>query len=129
MIRGESGTGKELVAQAIHHHSRRQKRKLVTVNLGAIPPGLAASELFGAQKGSFTGAVASQEGYFRSADGGTLFLDEIGEAPPEIQSMLLRVLETGEVHSLGSQKPVQVDVSPVDSDRCQSGGVKSDRSL
>jgi two-component system nitrogen regulation response regulator GlnG len=110
LLRGETGTGKELVAQAIHEASPRRSGPFVAVNLGAIPSTLVASELFGAVKGAFTGSVQSQEGYFRRAHGGTLFLDEVGEAPPEVQVMLLRVLETREIHPVGSQTPQRVDV-------------------
>ncbi|MCE9668398.1 sigma 54-interacting transcriptional regulator [Myxococcus stipitatus] len=110
LIRGETGTGKERVAQAIHQRSRRRDGRFVSVNLGAIPKELAAAELFGSQKGAYTGATQSREGFFRAAHGGTLFLDEVGEAPPEVQVMLLRVLETGEVYPVGGTAPVKVDV-------------------
>ncbi|MBZ4419112.1 sigma 54-interacting transcriptional regulator [Myxococcus sp. RHSTA-1-4] len=110
LIRGETGTGKERVAQAIHQRSRRRDGKFLSVNLGAIPRELAAAELFGSHKGAFTGATQSREGFFRAADGGTLFLDEVGEAPPEVQVMLLRVLETGELYPVGGSTPVTVDV-------------------
>ncbi len=110
MLRGETGTGKELVARAIHDASPRRSGPFVAINLGAIAPTLVASELFGAVKGAFTGSVQSQEGYFRRAQGGTLFLDEVGEAPPEVQVMLLRALETREIHPVGGQAPVRVDV-------------------
>lgn len=110
LLRGESGTGKELAARALHHRGRRAEGPFVAVNLGALPPSLAAAELFGSVKGAFTGAVGSQTGYFRAAQGGTLFLDEVGETPAEVQAMLLRTLETGEVFPLGSQKPQKVDV-------------------
>jgi len=110
LLRGETGTGKELVARAIHGASSRRNATFLAVNLGAIPPALSASELFGSLKGAFTGSVAHQEGYFRRAHGGTLFLDEIGEAPPEVQVMLLRALETGEIFPVGSQTPQHVDV-------------------
>ena len=110
LLRGETGTGKELVARAVHEASPRRSGPFVAVNLGALPPTLVASELFGSVKGAFTGSVQSQEGYFRRAHGGTLFLDEVGEAPPELQAMLLRVLETGEVFPVGSQTPVRADV-------------------
>ncbi|WP_414654146.1 sigma-54 factor interaction domain-containing protein, partial [Hyalangium sp.] len=96
LIRGETGSGKELIAQAIHHRSPRRAQAFVSVNLGAIPKELAAAELFGARKGAFTGSVRDQRGFFLAANGGTLFLDEVGEAPPEVQVLLLRVLETGE---------------------------------
>lgn len=110
LIRGETGVGKELVAQAIHHHSRRADRPFITVNLGALPSTLAAAELFGAKRGSFTGATQDRAGYFVAADSGVLFLDEIGEAPEEVQAMLLRALETLEVTPLGGQRPVSVNV-------------------
>ncbi|HKV11558.1 MAG TPA: sigma 54-interacting transcriptional regulator [Thermoanaerobaculia bacterium] len=113
LLRGETGTGKELVARALHDAGRRRNGPFAAVNLGAIPPTLVASELFGAVKGSFTGSVQSQEGWFRRAHGGTLFLDEVGEAPAEVQVMLLRALETGEVHPVGSQAPVRVSVRVV----------------
>src|SRR6185312_13597431 len=110
LIRGATGTGKELVAQAIHAASRRSRGPFVSVNLGAIPPSLAASELFGAARGAFTGAVQAQDGYFRKAQGGTLFLDEIGETPQEVQASLLRVLEVGEIQPVGAQSALRVDV-------------------
>jgi len=109
LLRGETGTGKELVAHAIHQLGRRREQPLVAVNLGAIPPSLAAAELFGAAKGAYTGAVRDQEGYFRRARGATLFLDEIGEAPPDVQVLLLRALETGEIYPLGGQRPEHID--------------------
>ena len=110
LLRGETGTGKELVARAIHEAGPRRSAPFVGVNLGAIPASLSAAQLFGAVKGAFTGSVASQEGYFRRAHGGTLFLDEIGEAPAEVQVMLLRALETGEIYPVGSASPLRVDV-------------------
>ncbi|MBW8877826.1 MAG: sigma-54-dependent Fis family transcriptional regulator [Acidobacteria bacterium] len=110
MLRGETGTGKELVARAIHDASPRRSGPFIAINLGAIQTSLVASELFGAVKGAFTGSVQNQEGYFRRAHGGTLFLDEVGEAPPEVQVMLLRALETREIHPVGSQAPQRVDV-------------------
>ena len=110
LVRGETGSGKELIARAIHQHSPRRERPFVSVNLGAIPKELAAAELFGVRKGAFTGAVRDQEGFFRAAHGGTLFLDEVGEAPPEVQVMLLRVLETREIYPVGERTPVSVDV-------------------
>jgi two-component system nitrogen regulation response regulator GlnG len=109
LLRGETGTGKELAARALHDASRR-RGPFLAVNLGAIPPTLIASELFGAARGAFTGSVQSQEGYFRKAHGGTLLLDEVGEATPEVQVMLLRTLETGEIHPVGTQSPQKVDV-------------------
>ena len=110
LIRGETGTGKELVAQAIHQRSTRRGGRFLSVNLGAIPKELAAAELFGAHKGAYSGATRDREGFFRAAHGGTLFLDEVGEAPPEVQVMLLRVLETGELYPVGASSPVTVDV-------------------
>lgn len=110
LIRGATGVGKELVAQAVVQGSKRANRPFVSVNLGAIPESLAAAELFGTQKGAFTGADKNRDGYFQAADGGTLFLDEIGEASPEVQAMLLRVLETGEMFAVGSHTAKKVDV-------------------
>jgi DNA-binding NtrC family response regulator len=109
LLRGETGTGKELVATAIHRASRRQGAFLA-INLAAIPASLASAELFGARKGAFTGASQTQPGYFARAEGGTLFLDEIGETPLEVQVQLLRVLETGEIQTLGAQQPRSVNV-------------------
>ena len=110
LVRGETGTGKELVAGALHEASVRHARPMVSVNLAALPGALAAAELFGATRGAFTGAARTQEVYFRRAHGGTLFLDEIGETPVDVQVMLLRVLETGEIYSLGAQRAEQVNV-------------------
>jgi two-component system nitrogen regulation response regulator GlnG len=110
LLRGETGTGKELMARAIHRASRRRDHAYQSINLGAVPPSLAASELFGAAKGAFTGSVRTQVGYFVRAHRGTLFLDEVGEAPPEVQVMLLRVLESGEIQPLGVQETQHVDV-------------------
>jgi transcriptional regulator with GAF, ATPase, and Fis domain len=110
LITGESGVGKEIFANAIHSASLRKEKKLVTVNCGAIPEGILESELFGHEKGSFTGAVDSRRGYFEIADGGTLFLDELAEMPLTTQVKLLRVLESGEFMRLGSEKVTKVDV-------------------
>jgi len=110
LIRGESGTGKELVARAIHAASSRAARPYVALNMAALNPQTAAAELFGHGRGAFTGAVQEREGHFREADGGTLFLDEIGEAPVEVQVMLLRALETGEVQPVGGRPGRRVDV-------------------
>jgi two-component system nitrogen regulation response regulator GlnG len=112
-IRGATGTGKELAARSLHEQSARAAGPFLAVNLGALTPSLAAAELFGARKGAYTGAVQDLPGWFGRADGGTLFLDEIGEAPPEVQVMLLRTLETGEIVAVGSQTPRRVDVRVV----------------
>ncbi len=109
-ILGESGVGKERVAWTIHDLSRRRREPFVPVNCGAISPTLMESEIFGHEKGSFSGAGKRHRGYFEQADGGTLFLDEITEMPPELQVKLLRVLESGEVTRVGAEKPVEVDV-------------------
>ena len=109
-ITGESGTGKELVAQTIHQLSRRAAQPFLAVNCGALSPTLIESELFGHERGSFTGADRIHHGYFERADGGTLFLDEISEMPLELQAKLLRVLEAGAVTRVGGEKPVKVDV-------------------
>ncbi len=110
LIVGESGTGKEVIANAIHEASRRASKKFVAVNCGAIPEGILESELFGHEKGAFTGAVESRKGYFELADGGTIFLDEIGEMPVSTQVKLLRVLENGEFMRVGSSETRTVDV-------------------
>ncbi|MEO8552487.1 MAG: sigma-54-dependent Fis family transcriptional regulator, partial [Kofleriaceae bacterium] len=110
VIDGETGTGKEVVAQAIHSLSPRSRNELVVFDCGAVPPNLIESELFGHEKGSFTGAVMSREGLFEMADGGTLFLDELGELPLDLQPKLLRALEQREVRRVGSSKPLKVDV-------------------
>ncbi len=102
LVTGESGTGKEFFPQIIHHFSARKHSKYIAVNCGAIPEGTIDSELFGHEKGSFTGAVASRKGYFEEADGGTIFLDEVAELPLTTQARLLRVLETGEFLKVGS---------------------------
>jgi two-component system nitrogen regulation response regulator GlnG len=110
LLRGETGTGKELVAQAIHAAGPRRDHPYLALNLGAVPPALAAAELFGAARGAFTGADRRRAGHFERAAPGTLFLDEVGEAPPELQVMLLRALETGEVQPVGAEAPLRVDV-------------------
>nr|WP_233161786.1 MULTISPECIES: sigma-54 dependent transcriptional regulator [unclassified Achromobacter] len=110
LVVGESGCGKELVARAIHAGSQRSEQPFVPVNCGAIPPSLIEAELFGHEKGSFTGAVAQNIGYFEHATGGTLFLDEVTEMPLDMQVQLLRVLETGVFHRVGGLHPVKVDV-------------------
>lgn len=128
LVRGETGSGKELAARAIHLESARRNRSFVSVNLGAIPKDLAASELFGVLRGAFTGAVQNREGYFRAAHRGVLFLDEVGEASHEVQVLLLRVLETGELYPVGGNIPFQVDVRLIAAtDGDLEGGVRSGR--
>jgi len=113
LVLGETGSGKEMIARAIHDRSSRADGPLVRVNCGAIPPELVDSELFGHEKGSFTGAVALRKGWFERADGGTLFLDEIGELPLPAQVRLLRVLQDGVLERVGGSRPLQVDVRVV----------------
>src|SRR6185312_13395951 len=110
LITGETGTGKELIARALHRRSPRAQGPLIKVNCAAIPETLLASELFGHERGAFTGASERRRGRFEQADGGTLFLDEVGEMPPETQVMLLRVLQEREFERLGGTQTVQVDV-------------------
>ncbi|HAY34556.1 MAG TPA: sigma-54-dependent Fis family transcriptional regulator [Bacteroidetes bacterium] len=110
LITGESGSGKEIVAKSIHQLSKRSEKPLITVNCGAIPEGIIESELFGHQKGAFTGAIEERKGYFEMADKGTIFLDEIGEMPLSTQVKFLRVLETGEFMKVGGNKNISVDV-------------------
>jgi formate hydrogenlyase transcriptional activator len=110
LIQGETGTGKELIARAIHNRSKRANRAFIRVNCAAIPPTLIASELFGHEKGSFTGALQRRLGRFESADGGTIFLDEIGELLPETQIALLRVLQEREYERVGGNQTISVDV-------------------
>src|SRR6266436_1149295 len=110
LILGETGVGKELIARAIHKRSNRATRAFIRVNCAAIPPSLIASELFGHEKGAFTGATQRRLGRFESANGGTIFLDEIGDLPPEIQIALLRVLQEREIERVGSNTPIPVDI-------------------
>jgi formate hydrogenlyase transcriptional activator len=128
LVRGETGTGKELVAQAIHRLSARQGHLMVRVNCAALPSGLIESELFGREKGAFTGAMTRQVGRFEVADGSTLFLDEVGELSLEVQAKLLRVLEAGEFERLGSPRTIKVDVRLVAAtNRDLAEGIKKGR--
>ncbi len=110
LISGESGVGKEVIARSIHGASKRAGNQIVAVNCGAIPEGILESELFGHQRGAFTGAIESRKGYFEIADGGTLFLDEIGDTPLSTQVKLLRIIETGEFMRVGSSSTQKADV-------------------
>ncbi|WP_070968298.1 nitrogen regulation protein NR(I) [Vibrio sonorensis] len=110
LINGESGTGKELVAHALHRHSPRARKPFIALNMAAIPKDLIESELFGHEKGAFTGANSVRQGRFEQANGGTLFLDEIGDMPLDIQTRLLRVLADGQFYRVGGHSPIQVDV-------------------
>jgi len=110
MITGESGTGKELVARALHRHSPRSARPFIAINTAAIPRELLESELFGHERGAFTGAQAQRRGRFEQAEGGTLFLDEIGDMPPELQTRLLRVLSDGHFYRVGGHQPIKANV-------------------
>jgi two-component system response regulator FlrC len=110
LITGESGTGKEMLARYLHQHSRRREQRLVTVNCAAIPDNLLESELFGYEKGAFTGAVVRRVGKFEEADGGTLLLDEISEMPLRLQAKLLRAIQEREIDRLGSPAPIKVDI-------------------
>ncbi len=110
LIRGESGTGKELIANAIHYNSPRKKNKFLAINCGALPENLLESELFGHEKGAFTGAISSRKGIFETADKGTVFLDEIGDLSSTTQMKLLRVLQDGEFRGVGGTREIKVDV-------------------
>ncbi|AAM72724.1 MAG TPA: sigma-54-dependent Fis family transcriptional regulator [Chlorobaculum sp.] len=109
LITGETGSGKEVLARFIHDHSRRAGKSMIPVNCGAIPSGILESELFGHEKGAFTGAVQARKGYFESADKGTIFLDEIGEMPLETQVKFLRVIETGQFQRVGASETISAD--------------------
>ena len=110
LLLGETGSGKEVIARAIHDRSLRAQAPFIRVNCGALPPELIDSELFGHEKGSFTGAAARRKGWFEQANGGTLFLDEVGELPPAVQVRLLRVLQDGSMYRVGSEEAIHVDV-------------------
>ena len=110
LVTGESGSGKELVAQALHRHSPRSQRRFIAINMAAIPRDLLESELFGHEKGAFTGATSQRLGRFEQANGGTLFLDEIGDMPADLQTRLLRVLSTGTFYRVGGHLPIDADV-------------------
>ena len=113
LVQGETGTGKELVARGLHEHSPRRKAPLVVLDCGSIPESLIESELFGHEKGAFTGASAARQGAFERAQGGTIFLDEIGELPLDLQPRLLRVLESRELRRVGGNQPIEIDVRVV----------------
>ena len=129
LILGETGTGKEVVSRAIHTRSPRSAGPFIRVNCGAIPPELVDSQLFGHERGSFTGASDTRQGWFERADGGTLFLDEIGELPPPAQVRLLRVLQDGFIERVGGQQPIKVDVRIVAATHRDLAAMVKDRSF
>jgi transcriptional regulator with GAF, ATPase, and Fis domain len=118
LLKGETGTGKELFARAIHQKSKRHNKPMIAVNCASLPVNLVESELFGHEKGAFTGAMQRQIGRFELADGGTIFLDEIGELPMELQAKLLRVLQAGEFERIGNPKTMKVDVRVITATNC-----------
>lgn len=132
LIEGESGVGKELIANAIHHHSHRASKPMVKVNCAALPESLAESELFGHEKGAYTGATSEKQGFFEAANEGTILLDEVSELSSGMQAKLLRVIENGEFMKVGSPKPVKVDVRIITStnqnlkERVKSGKFRED---
>src|SRR5204863_1847090 len=127
LILGETGTGKELIARAIHHLSTRRERTLVKINCAAIPTGLLESELFGHERGAFTGAIARKVGRFELANQGTIFLDEIGDIPLELQPKLLRVLQEHEFERLGGSRTIRADVRVVAASNRDLGQMVSER--
>ena len=129
VIEGETGTGKELVARALHDHSRRRDGPLVVFDCSAFPASLLESELFGHEKGAFSGAVRTHRGVFERADGGTLFLDELGELDRTLQPKLLRALESGEFRRVGGERPIQVDVRVIAATNRDLGGMIADGSF
>ncbi len=132
LINGESGVGKEVFSQIIHSLSPRKHNTFIAVNCGAIPAGTINSELFGHEKGAFTGATSDRKGYFETANGGTIFLDEVGEMPLDTQAFLLRILESGEFIRVGSSKVQKTDVRVIAAtnvnllDRIKSGKFRED---
>jgi DNA-binding NtrC family response regulator len=129
LLVGESGTGKELAAQALHQLSRRSRGPFVPLNCGAVAPGLMESELFGHERGSFTGAARQHKGLFERAGGGTLFLDEITEMPLELQVKLLRVLESGQLRRVGGDGSIELDVRVIAATNREPAEAISDRKL
>ena len=127
LIQGETGTGKELIAEAIHNCSPRRHHSLIKVNCAALPSGLLESELFGHERGAFTGAVNQRAGRFQLAHKGTLFLDEIGDLPPELQPKLLRVLQEQEFERLGSSRTLKVDVRVIAATNCDLAQLVQER--
>ena len=121
LITGESGVGKEVFSKIIHSLSSRKHNKFIAINCGAIPEGTINSELFGHEKGAFTGATSERKGYFETYNGGTIFLDEVGEMPLDTQAFLLRILESGEFIRVGSSKVLKTDVRIIAGYECKSG--------
>src|ERR1700721_2973771 len=129
LITGESGTGKELIARAIHRRSNRSRRPFVSMNCAATPPALIAADLFGHEKGAFTGASQQRAGRFEIANHGTLFLDEIGDVPPEAQVALLRVLQERELERVGGNRSIPVDVRVIAATNCNLSAAVDSREL